>query len=506
MSSKSKMSEKKRKVDADAVQRLSADASGDALSYTFATRYAVSDMPKYKMPRDGEPANVVQQLIEDERQLDANPRLNLATFVTTWMEPEVEELIQKAMNVNYVDMLQYQSCTEIHNRGVAILADLYHAEDREKDAAGTAAIGSSEAIMLGGLAMKMRWKKARKAQGKPTDKPNLVMGYNVQVCWEKFCRYFEVEERFVPLEEGQYTMTTEKALELIDENTIGVCAILGSTYNGEFDDVQELNDALMKLNKEKGYDVQIHVDAASGGFIAPFVYPDIVWDFRLPLVCSINVSGHKYGMVYPGIGWVLWRGKKSLPEELVFHTNYLGSDQPSITLNFSKGAATIIAQYYNFLRLGFNGYKRIMENLRFVCNHVTQSILELGHFKILSKDIGVPLVAFSLILPADGSKRMYDEFDISNKMREHGWTLPAYTMAPNAGHVKLLRAVIREDMSMALADKLIQDIKRAIEYLDHHFIVTPEQVTEFKEDVIRTFLKGSHKEPPKKNKYNAGVC
>merc|ERR1711977_162412 len=388
------------------------------ISYTYATRYAVSAMPKYKLPEVGCPAPVAKQLIQDERRLDANPSLNLASFVTTWMEKEAEEIMHDALDVNYVDMMQYPSCTEIQNRCVSMLADLFHAEDHEDEAVGTAAIGSSEAIMLAGLAMKFLWKKRMTKLGKSTSKPNLVMGYNVQVCWEKFCRYFEVEERFVHLEEGQYTLTPEKACAMVDENTIGVCAILGSTYNGEFDDVQELNDALMKLNKEKGYDVQIHVDAASGGFIAPFVYPDIVWDFRLPLVCSINVSGHKYGMVYPGIGWVLWRGKKSLPEELVFHTNYLGSDQPSIPLNFSKGAATIIAQYYNFLRLGFNGYKCIMENLRFVCNHVTKSILELGHFKILSKDIGVPLVAFSLIPPADGSKRMYDEFDISNKMRE----------------------------------------------------------------------------------------
>jgi glutamate decarboxylase len=498
--------QKRQKTTAAASNAGGGGGGGGALvSYTYATRYSVTDMPKYKMPSQGCPAPVAKQLILDERLLDSRPHLNLASFVTTWMEPEVIEIMKEALDVNYVDMMQYPSCTEIQNRCVSMLADLFHAEDREAKAVGTATIGSSEAIMLAGLALKFKWKKRMKKMGKSTEKPNLIMGYNVQVCWEKFCRYFEVEERFVHLEEGQYTLTPEKVLDLVDENTIGVAAILGSTYNGEFDDIKELNDQLMKQNAETGRDVQIHVDGASGAFVAPFIYPDLEWDFRLPLVCSINASGHKYGLVYPGIGWVVWKNKECLPEDLIFHTNYLGSDQPSITLNFSKGASNILAQYYTFMRLGYNGYKQIMSNLMKVRDYMIEQLMEMGHFKILSKEVGVPLVAFALTPGKDGKKRMYDEFQVSAKLRESGWTLPAYTMAPNASHVKLMRAVIREDMSQALADKLCEDIKRAIEYLDHHFTVTPEQVQKFKEEVIAEFVREPHAPAPVKNKFN-GVC
>jgi len=472
--------------------------------YTYATKFARQGMPKYSMPLVGEPAKVAKQLILDERQLDSKPHLNLASFVTTWMEPEVVAIMKDSLDVNYVDMMQYPSCTEIQNRCVAMLAELFHAEETGKNAVGTATIGSSEAIMLAGLAMLKEWRSKRKAQGKPHDKPNLIMGYNVQVCWEKFTRYFEVEERFVPLKEGQYTLTADQVCELVDENTIGVAAILGSTYTGEFDDIKLLNDKLTALNQERGLDVRIHVDGASGAFVAPFLYPDLEWDFRLPLVNSINASGHKFGLVYPGVGWVIWKNSKCLPEELIFHTNYLGSDQPSITLNFSKGASNILAQYYQFIRLGFQGYKEIMTNLMTVRDYMIDQLLRMKHFKILSKDVGVPLVAFAL-QPVEGKKLMYDEFQLSAKLRESGWTLPAYTMAPNASHVKLLRAVIREDMSFALADKLCEDIKRSIEYLDHHFTVTPEQVQKFKDEAIQEFVRGPHVEPPKKVKFN-GIC
>lgn len=478
---------------------------GESLDYTFASRYTAAEIPKFQLPAQGLAANVASQLIEDERQLDSNPRLNLASFVTTWMEPEVEELWKKSLNVNYVDMLQYPSCTEIQNRCVAMLANLYHAEDQGKKAQGTAAIGSSEAIMLAGLSMKMKWKKKMKALGKPTGKPNLIMGFNVQVCWEKFTRYFEVEERFVHLKEGKYTLAPEDVEALVDENTIGVAAILGSTYNGEFDDIKGVSAALDEIQRKTGLDIPLHVDAASGGFIAPFIYPDLEWDFRVSRVVSINISGHKYGLVYPGLGWVIWRGKESLEEDLIFHTNYLGSDQPSMTLNFSKGASNIIAQYFQFIRLGFDGYKKIMSNLKTVASHLQDKLLETGHFEILSKDVGVPLVAFRLRPHPKGSRRMYDEFNLSDKLKESGWTLPAYTMAPDAGHVKLLRAVIREDMSYALCDKLIADLLRALEYLDHHLSITPEQLEQYKEKVITDLKKGPHKEAQQKKKWN-GVC
>ncbi|GJW31524.1 glutamate decarboxylase-like protein [Tanacetum coccineum] len=289
-------------------------------------------MPDRPIPKDA-----AYQIISDELMLDGNPRLNLASFVTTWMEPECDKLIMSSINKNYVDMDEYPVTTELQNRCVNMIAHLFHAPVGEDDTAvGVGTVGSSEAIMLAGLAFKRKWQAKRKSLGKTYDRPNIVTGSNVQVCWEKFARYFEVDLKEVKLKEGYYVMDPVKAVEMVDENTICVAAILGSTMTGEFEDVKLLNDLLMVKNKATGWDTPIHVDAASGGFVAPFLYPDLEWDFRLPLVKSINVSGHKYGLVYAGVGWIVWRTKEDLPDELVFHINYLGSDQPTFTLNFSK--------------------------------------------------------------------------------------------------------------------------------------------------------------------------
>uniref|UniRef100_I1QJD1 Glutamate decarboxylase n=1 Tax=Oryza glaberrima TaxID=4538 RepID=I1QJD1_ORYGL len=319
---------------------LSHASSGrdDAVRCTFATRYACETLPRFRMPEQSIPREAAYQIINDELMLDGNPRLNLASFVTTWMEPECDKLIMDSVNKNYVDMDEYPVTTELQNRCVNMIAHLFNAPIKEDETAiGVGTVGSSEAIMLAGLAFKRKWQNKRKEQGKPCDKPNIVTGANVQVCWEKFARYFEVELKEVKLSEGYYVMDPVKAVEMVDENTICVAAILGSTLTGEFEDVKLLNNLLTEKNKETGWDVPIHVDAASGGFIAPFLYPELEWDFRLPLVKSINVSGHKYGLVYPGVGWVIWRSKEDLPEELIFHINYLGTDQPTFTLNFSKG-------------------------------------------------------------------------------------------------------------------------------------------------------------------------
>ncbi|KAG0624884.1 hypothetical protein M758_2G011600 [Ceratodon purpureus] len=428
----------------------------------FASRYVQCELPKFSMPDHETPKEAAYQIISDELMLDGNPRLNLASFVTTWMEPECDKLIMTALNKNYIDMDEYPITTELQDRCVNMVARLFNAPIEEGvQAVGAGTVGSSEAIMLAGLAFKRKWQNERKVAGLPWDKPNMVTGANVQVCWEKFARYFEVELREVKLKEHYYVMDPTEAVELCDENTICVCAILGSTYNGEFEDVELLNDLLEKKNAEKGWHIPIHVDAASGGFIAPFIYPDIVWDFRLPLVKSINVSGHKYGLVYAGIGWVVWRNKEDLPEELVFHVNYLGADQPTFTLNFSKGASQVIAQYYQLIRLGFAGYRSIMTNCAMNAKILTQAIESIGRFRILSKEVGVPVVAFSLIDSSD-----HDEYEISDGLRRYGWTVPAYTMAPNAQHITLLRVVVREDFSRSLADRLVTDIKRVLASLD----------------------------------------
>lgn len=429
---------------------------------TFASRYACSSLPRFKIPENSIPKEAAYQIINDELMLDGNPRLNLASFVTTWMEPECDKLMMASINKNYVDMDEYPVTTELQNRCVNMIANLFNAPvDEDETAIGVGTVGSSEAIMLAGLAFKRRWQNKRKAEGKPYDKPNIVTGANVQVCWEKFARYFEVELKEVKLREGFYVMDPVKAVEMVDENTICVAAILGSTLTGEYEDVKLLNQLLMEKNKETGCDTPIHVDAASGGFIAPFLYPELEWDFRLPLVKSINVSGHKYGLVYAGVGWVVWRSKEDLPEELIFHINYLGADQPTFTLNFSKGSNQIIAQYYQLIRLGFEGYKNIMENCMENAKALRDGIEKTGRFNILSKDVGVPLVAFSL---KDSSR--HTVFEISDSLRRFGWILPAYTMPPDAQQIAVLRVVVREDFSRSLAVRLISDIEKVMKEMD----------------------------------------
>ncbi|CAL5001701.1 unnamed protein product [Urochloa decumbens] len=471
----------------------------DSVASTFASRYVREQLPRYRMPGRSIPREAAYQIINDELMLDGNPRLNLASFVTTWMEPECDKLIMGSINKNYVDMDEYPVTTELQNRCVNMIAHLFNAPIKEDETAvGVGTVGSSEAIMLAGLAFKRKWQNRRKEQGKPCDKPNIVTGANVQVCWEKFARYFEVELKEVKLSEGYYVMDPVKAVEMVDENTICVAAILGSTLTGEFEDVKLLNDLLTEKNKETGWDVPIHVDAASGGFIAPFLYPELEWDFRLPLVKSINVSGHKYGLVYAGVGWVIWRSKEDLPEELIFHINYLGTDQPTFTLNFSKGSSQIIAQYYQLIRLGFEvfphfymfhnsliqisdnicnrhrmnsiyqnftillqGYKNIMENCMENAAILREGVAATGQFEILSKETGVPLVAFSL---KDSSR--FTVFDISENLRRFGWIVPAYTMPADAEHVAVLRVVIREDFSRSLSERLVNDILKILRELD----------------------------------------
>lgn len=439
-----------------------ASDSDESIHSTFGSRYVRTPLPRFRMPDNSIPKEAAYQIINDELMLDGNPRLNLASFVTTWMEPECDKLIMASINKNYVDMDEYPVTTELQNRCVNMIAHLFNAPLGDSEAAvGVGTVGSSEAIMLAGLAFKRNWQNKRKAAGLPCDKPNIVTGANVQVCWEKFARYFEVELKEVKLSEGYYVMDPHKAVEMVDENTICVAAILGSTLNGEFEDVKLLNDLLTEKNAKTGWETPIHVDAASGGFIAPFLYPDLVWDFRLPLVKSINVSGHKYGLVYAGIGWCIWRNKADLPDELIFHINYLGTDQPTFTLNFSKGSSQIIAQYYQMIRLGFEGYKNIMENCQDNAMVLKEGLEKTGRFNIISKDTGVPLVAFSL---KDNSR--HDEFEVSEFLRRFGWIVPAYSMPPDAQNVTVLRVVIREDFSRTLAERLVIDIEKVLQELD----------------------------------------
>ncbi len=430
-----------------------------ALAPTYGGRFLAEPIPKYRMP-DGEmPPRLVYQLIHDELALDGNPALNLATFVTTWMEPEARDLMAESLNVNSIDQDEYPATTEIQNRCVSMLADLFHADDAEH-AMGTATVGSSEAIHLAGLAMKWRWRSRQQAAGKPTDRPNLVMSETVQVCWEKFVRYFDVEPRMVPITPERTVIDTELAMAQVDENTIGVVGILGSTYTGEFEPIGELSAALDDVQERTGLDVPLHVDGASGAFVAPFTQPHLEWDFRLPRVKSINASGHKYGLVYPGVGWAMWRDKSELPEDLIFHTNYLGGDQPTFDLNFSRGASQIIAQYYNFLRLGRAGYTEIMTRLSDTAAYLSELVDASPYLERMSKLDALPLVCAKV---ADDAG--FTAYDLSAKMKERGWIVPAYTLAADADHVSVIRVVVREGLSSEMADLLVADFRRAAEEL-----------------------------------------
>ena len=337
----------------------------------------VEPIPEFNLPEKGSRPETAYRYIHDDMLLDGNSRLNLATFVTTWMEPEAERLMAEAFDKNMIDKDEYPKTAEIETRCVNMVAHLFNAPG-DGEAVGVSTVGSSEAVMLAGLAMKWRWRARMEASGNPIDKPNLVLGSNVQVVWEKFCRYWDVEPRYVPMTKGHYVITPEEVVTRMDENTIGVIAILGTTFTGEYEPVKEIHDAVVATNRENGWDAAVHIDAASGGFVAPFIDPDLVWDFRLPQVKSINVSGHKYGLTYPGVGFVVWRSKDELPEDLIFHVNYLGGDMPTFTLNFSRPGNQIIGQYYNFIRLGREGYVRIMKTLTEGAKELAKKLVENG--------------------------------------------------------------------------------------------------------------------------------
>ncbi|BCI90979.1 glutamate decarboxylase [Mycobacterium kansasii] len=403
------------------------------------------------------------QFIHDELMLDGSSRLNLATFVTTWMDPEAGQLMAETFDKNMIDKDEYPATAAIESRCVSMVADLFHAEGLRDDdpgsATGVSTIGSSEAVMLGGLAMKWRWRARTKDWKGRT--PNLVMGSNVQVVWEKFCRYFDVEPRYLPMEKGRYVITPEQVIDAVDEDTIGVVAILGTTYTGELEPVAEICAALDGLAARGGVDVPVHVDAASGGFVVPFLHPDLQWDFRLPRVVSINVSGHKYGLTYPGVGFVVWRGPEYLPEELVFRVNYLGGDMPTFTLNFSRPGNQVVGQYYNFLRLGREGYTKVMQALSQTARWLGEQLEGAEHCELISDGSAIPVVAFRL-----AGDRGYTEFDLSHELRTCGWQVPAYTMPDNATDISVLRIVVREGLSADLARALHDDISTAVRTLD----------------------------------------
>jgi glutamate decarboxylase len=419
------------------------------------------EIPKSALPPHELPPDVAYQICHDELMIDGNARLNVATFVTTWMEPQAERLMAECFDKNMIDKDEYPQTAEIESRCVRILSRLWNAPDAP-DPTGCSTTGSSEAAMLGGLALKRRWQLRRQAAGLPADRPNIVMGINVQICWEKFANYWDVEMRLVPMEGDRFILSPEEAVARCDENTIGVVAILGSTFDGAYEPVADICAALDRFQDETGIDVPVHVDGASGAFVAPFVDEDLAWDFRLPRVASINASGHKYGLVYPGVGWIVWRDADALPGELIFWVNYLGDNMPTFALNFSRPGAQVVAQYYNFLRLGFDGYRAVQGYARSVATRLSGEIERLGRFELLTRGDELPVFAFKL---ADGIDN-FTAFDLSNALRARGWQVPAYTFPANRTDLAALRVVVRRGFSHDLADMLLADIQRVLAVLE----------------------------------------
>lgn len=421
-----------------------------------------TEFSKFTLPAQPSLPETAYQIVHDEAILDGNSRLNLATFVSTWMDDEAKKLYLEAADKNMIDKDEYPATAAIEERCWRMLADLWNVPD-EDDAIGTSTIGSSEACMLGGLALKRLWQERRRAEGKPTDRPNLIMSAAVQVVWEKFCNYWDVEARYVPVTPDHIVLDGYDLEDYVDENTIGVVAILGQTFTGLYDDALAISKKLDEIQEKTGLDVKIHIDGASGAMVAPFCQPDLVWDFALDRVNSISTSGHKYGLVYPGVGWVVWRNRAVLPESLIFHVSYLGGDMPTLALNFSRPGAQVLLQYYQFLRLGFEGYRQVQQNSIDVATYLSSEIAAMGPFDLVSKGDTIPV--FAWVLKA-GHTDKWSLYDLADRLRMKGWLVPAYPMADDMADVVLQRIVVKVGLSRDLASALLADIRGEVAYLD----------------------------------------
>ncbi len=429
-------------------------------------------MPKYKMPETEHNPRHAYQVVHDELMLDGNSRQNLATFCQTWLEPEVHQLMDEAIDKNMIDKDEYPQTAEIEARCVNILADLWNSPEAS-NAIGCSTTGSSEAAMLGGMAMKWRWRNRMRAAGKPTDKPNMITG-PVQICWHKFARYWDVELREIPMENGRYLMTPEEVLKRCDENTIGVVPTLGVTFTCDFEPVKAVSDALDQLQKDTGLDIPMHVDGASGGFLAPFCAPDLEWDFRLPRVKSVNASGHKFGLSPLGVGWVVWRGQEDLPEDLVFNVNYLGGNMPTFALNFSRPGGQIVAQYYNFLRLGKEGYRKIHTACYETAQYLAEEISKMGPFEMIfsgEMDKGIPALAWKIKEGFD--THGYTLYDLADRLRSRGWQVPAYALPADVQDTVIQRILVRHGVSRDLGSLLIEDMQRCLDWFRAHPVTSP---------------------------------
>jgi len=452
--------------------RPASDIRADLLDDVYSSIDLKDGLPKFTFPDVERNPRHVFAAVRDELMLDGNSRQNLATFCQTWVDEEINELMAASIDKNMIDKDEYPQTAEIESRCVHMMADLWNSPD-PRNTLGCSTVGSSEAAMLGGLALKWQWRKKRIAAGLPADKPNLICG-PVQICWHKFARYFDVELREIPLEGDRLIMNADEVLKRVDENTIGVVPTLGVTFTCQYEPVKAVHDALDRLQQETGLDIPIHVDGASGGFLAPFCAPDLPWDFRLQRVKSINSSGHKFGLAPLGVGWIVWREASDLPEELIFNVNYLGGNMPTFALNFSRPGGQVIAQYYNFLRLGREGYRKIQTSCYETAQFLAREIAALGPSRILfdgDSQAGIP--ALSWTLKDQGTIGGYTLYDLADRLRSRGWQVPAYSMPANRQDLVIQRILVRHGVSRDLGSLLVDDIKRALDYFEKHPVSRP---------------------------------
>jgi glutamate decarboxylase len=445
---------------------LSTALSGNHNEEIFASDDLANPLPKKHFPRHERDPARIYQAVRDELLLDGNSRQNLATFCQTWIEPEVHRLLDDCIDKNMIDKDEYPQTAEIENRCVHMLANLWNSPDAVSSV-GCSTTGSSEAAMLGGMAMKWRWRERRRAAGKSVERPNMICG-PVQICWHKFARYWDIELREIPMEHDRLLMSPAEVIARCDENTIGVVPTLGVTFDGRYEPVKAVSDALDQFQKQSGLDIPIHVDAASGGFLAPFCASELVWDFRLPRVKSINASGHKYGLAPLGCGWVVWRERSDLPEDLVFNVNYLGGNMPTFALNFSRPGGQIVAQYYNFVRLGREGYTKVHSACYQTAQYLAKEIAALGPFEMLFNGDpadGIPAICWTI---KQGENPGYTLYELADRLSVRGWQVPAYSMPANRQDLVVQRIIVRLGVSRDLAGLLVANFKSAIEYLTRH--------------------------------------
>ena len=442
----------------------------------FGSEEMLKPAPTEYIPKHRTNAETAYRIVKDETFPQTQPRLNLATFVTTYMDDYGTRLMNEAVGINYIDETEYPRVAVMCGRCINMIAHMWNTPEKNEWKTGAVGIGSSEACMLGGVAAWLRWRERRKAEGKPFDKPNLVMSTAYQVVWEKFCQLWQIEMRTVPVSREHPTLDIEQAIRMCDENTICIVPIAGVTWTGMNDDVEALDAALDAYNAKTGYDIPIHVDAASGGFILPFLKPEKKWDFRLKWVYSISTSGHKYGLVYPGLGWVIWRDKKFLPKEMSFSVNYLGASITQVGLNFSRPAAQILAQYYNFIHLGEEGYREIHSNSMEIARYCHDEIGKIPCFRNYSDTLENPLFIWYMD-DEYAEKANWTLFDLQDKLMQKGWMVPAYTMPEAIEDMTVMRIVVRQGMSRDMADMLVADIREAVKELEKLEYPTPSCIT-----------------------------